>query len=135
LVFCVSKSSAAERERLKSLERKERVCGECPTHAHPNGKSGFMNFSPILNCFYLFYTTYYRMLNCMKVTTNIPDQIVEEISAFSGTKTITKTLHIALKEWIELKRMKELNSEVKKRPLKFHDHFSASAVRDLNRKR
>jgi hypothetical protein len=32
LVFCVSKSSAAERERLKSLERKERVCGECPTH-------------------------------------------------------------------------------------------------------
>jgi hypothetical protein len=31
LVFCVSKSSAAERERLKSLERKERVCGECPT--------------------------------------------------------------------------------------------------------
>jgi hypothetical protein len=31
LVFCVRKSSAADRERLKSLERKERVCGEYPT--------------------------------------------------------------------------------------------------------
>jgi hypothetical protein len=71
----------------------------------------------------------------MKVTTTISDQIVEEIKAFSGAKTITKALHIALKEWIELKRVKELNSEVKKRPLKFHDHFSARAVRDLNRKR
>jgi hypothetical protein len=31
LVFCVSKSSAAERERVEPLERKEHVCRECPT--------------------------------------------------------------------------------------------------------
>jgi hypothetical protein len=31
LVFCVSKSSAAERERRSTLERRESVCGECPT--------------------------------------------------------------------------------------------------------
>ena len=71
----------------------------------------------------------------MKVTAIIPDHIVKEIRAYSGAKTITKALHIALKEWIELKRVKELNSEVQKTPLQFHDHFSASTVRDLNRKR
>jgi hypothetical protein len=31
LVFCICKSYEAERERVKSLERNERVCGECPT--------------------------------------------------------------------------------------------------------
>jgi len=31
LVFCVSKSSEVERERVKSLERNERVCGKSPT--------------------------------------------------------------------------------------------------------
>jgi len=29
--FCESKSSEGSRERVESLERKERVCGECPT--------------------------------------------------------------------------------------------------------
>jgi len=42
LVFCISKSSEAERERMKPLERNERVCGEYPdTDADPNGKLGF----------------------------------------------------------------------------------------------
>jgi hypothetical protein len=30
LVFCKSKSSEVERERVKPLERNERVCGESP---------------------------------------------------------------------------------------------------------
>jgi hypothetical protein len=75
------------------------------------------------------------MFNRMKVIFTIPDQIFEEIRAYSGATTITKALHIALKEWIELKRVKEFNKETQKKPLKFHDHFSASAVRDLNRKK
>jgi hypothetical protein len=41
LVFCVSKSSEAERERVEPLECNERVCGEKPdTDAHLYGKSG-----------------------------------------------------------------------------------------------
>jgi hypothetical protein len=31
LVFCISKSSEGSRECMESLERNERVCGECPT--------------------------------------------------------------------------------------------------------
>jgi hypothetical protein len=42
LVFCVGKSSEAERERMEPLERNERVCGEeLDTGTHPNVKSGF----------------------------------------------------------------------------------------------
>jgi hypothetical protein len=43
----------------------------------------------------------------MKVRAIIPDHIVEEIRAYGGAKTITKALHIALKEWIELERGEE----------------------------
>ena len=71
----------------------------------------------------------------MKVTVIMSDQIVDEIKEYSGAKTITKALHIALKEWIEFKRVKKLNSEVRKNRLQFHNHFSASTVRDLNRKK
>ena len=43
LVFCVCKSSEAERERLKPPERNERVCVGLPdTNADLNGKSGFI---------------------------------------------------------------------------------------------
>jgi hypothetical protein len=39
-VFCVSKSSEAERERMEPQERNERVCGEEPdTDAHLSEKS------------------------------------------------------------------------------------------------
>ena len=41
LVFCISKSSEAERERLKPLERNECVCeGWFDTHDDSNDKSG-----------------------------------------------------------------------------------------------
>ena len=44
-VFCVSKSFEAERGRVESPERNERVCGENPdTNAQPNGKSCLSTF-------------------------------------------------------------------------------------------
>jgi hypothetical protein len=44
LVFCISKSSEAERERMKPPERNESVCGDIPTQmliltANPGRKS------------------------------------------------------------------------------------------------
>ena len=44
-VFCVSKSSETERERMEPPERNERVCeGHPDTSTHPDGKSG-INFT------------------------------------------------------------------------------------------
>jgi hypothetical protein len=71
----------------------------------------------------------------MKVTAIIPDQLVEDVKKASGGKNITDSLIVALREWIEMKRIKELNAKVAKRPLSFHEGHSAGSVRGLNRKR
>ena len=42
LVFCVSKSSEAERERFEPLERMSVLGGEPDTDAHSNGKAGLI---------------------------------------------------------------------------------------------
>ena len=77
----------------------------------------------------------YRIMYRMKVTAIIPDQLVEEVRKASGGKNITDSLIVALREWTEMKRIKELNARVAKRPLSFHEGYSAGSVRELNRKR
>jgi len=45
-VFCVSKSSEAERERMKPPERNERVCeGLSDTNSDSNDKSGLKRYT------------------------------------------------------------------------------------------
>ncbi len=78
---------------------------------------------------------HYRIMYRMKVTAIIPDQLVEEVRKASGGKNITDSLIVALREWTEMKRIKELNARVAKRPLSFHEGYSAGSVRELNRKR
>jgi hypothetical protein len=70
----------------------------------------------------------------MKVTAMIPDEIVLEIKQYTGAKNITESLIVALKEWLALKKVKELNAAVKKQPLSFSLEFSALKVRDNNRR-
>lgn len=47
-------------------------------------------------------------------------------------KNISESLIVALKEWASLRKIKELNKQVKKKPLKFIDDFSADTVRSIN---
>jgi hypothetical protein len=49
MVFYASKSSEAERERMESQERNERVCGEWPTQMLIN----FMSSSTLLRIYAL----------------------------------------------------------------------------------
>jgi hypothetical protein len=49
-------------------------------------------------------------------------------------KNITESITIALKEWLAIKRIKELNNLVKETPLEFNKDFSAENIRQLNRK-
>lgn len=69
----------------------------------------------------------------MKVTALIPDTIVHEVKHYAGGSNLTESLITALNEWISLKKLIELNSEIEKNPLTFHDNVSASALRQLNR--
>lgn len=70
----------------------------------------------------------------MKVTALIPDEIVHGIKQYTGAKNITESLIVVLNEWLALKKIKELNSVVKKQPLKFSPEFSSSKAREINRK-
>ena len=69
----------------------------------------------------------------MKVTAMIPDQLVKDVKHFSKGKNITQSLIIALNEWLSLKRVKELNTEIFKKPLLFKKGFDPQKLRQQNR--
>ncbi len=71
----------------------------------------------------------------MKVTALIPDELVNDVKHFAGGKNLTESLVTALEEWLSLKKVNALNDEISKKPLKFSKDFSASTVREANRKR
>ena len=70
----------------------------------------------------------------MKVTAIIPKDLIEEVKKYSKGKNITDSLKIALREWLEIKRITELNESIAKKPLKFADGISAEKIRSINRK-
>ena len=76
----------------------------------------------------------HRILNSMKVTALIPDEIVNEIKDLTHGKNITESLVIALTEWIRMQKLKNLKAKIKSTPLSFQTGFSADSVRALNRK-
>ena len=69
----------------------------------------------------------------MKVTAILPDDLINKIKHYSKGKNITESLIIALKDWIALQRIKELNKKIKKEPLKFKRDFSAAKIRSINK--
>lgn len=71
----------------------------------------------------------------MKVTALLPDEIINAVVRETGAKTITRSLVIALQEWLSLQKIKRLSRMRKKKPLQFVDGFNAAKVRELNRTR
>jgi hypothetical protein len=69
----------------------------------------------------------------MKVTALIPDNIVHDVKHYADGRNLTESLITALNEWISLKKLMDLNSEIEKKPLSFHDDFSAMKTRQTNR--
>jgi hypothetical protein len=71
----------------------------------------------------------------MKVTAILPDSLVEEVQHITQGKNITESLISALKEWLDLRHIKELNERIQEKPLEFKEGFSSDSLRELNRKR
>ncbi len=78
---------------------------------------------------------YYRIMYRMKVTANIADSIIEEVKEYTNKTTITEAITIALKQWLDLCHIKELNAEIMDKPLEFQSGYSASSIRETNRDR
>ena len=71
----------------------------------------------------------------MKVTAILPDDLVSQVRRHSGSKNLTEALQIALREWLALRRIKQLNRDVAKRPLQFRAGYGARSVRESSRRR
>jgi hypothetical protein len=69
----------------------------------------------------------------MKVTALIPDDLIIEVKHYAGGKNLTESLISALKEWVSQQKIKELNKQLKKKPLQFMNDFSADTIRSINR--
>lgn len=66
----------------------------------------------------------------MKVTAIIPDDIINDVQEYTEGKNITDSLVKALSDWLYIKRIQKLNSEVRKKPFQFADGFNAEALRN-----
>jgi hypothetical protein len=68
----------------------------------------------------------------MKVTALIPDEILKDVQEYTKGKNITDSLIKALSDWLYIKRIQKLNSDIKKEPLQFVKGFNAITVRNLS---
>ena len=71
----------------------------------------------------------------MKVTATIPDDLINEIKHYTQGKNVTECLVVALKEWLSLKKIIELNKLIEKKPLKFNKSITSESIREINRKK
>jgi hypothetical protein len=68
----------------------------------------------------------------MKVTAIIPDEIVTDVQEYTKGKNVTESIIKALSDWLYIKRIQRLNSELKKEPLQFTDGFNTETLREQN---
>ncbi len=71
----------------------------------------------------------------MKVTALIDNELIENIKEITKGQTITESLVIALKEWVSIKRLRELSADLKKRPIKFKGKDVTNQIRELSRRK
>ena len=69
----------------------------------------------------------------MKVTTLLPDEMINEVRKFSGGKNITESLQIALNDYLQRQKLRKAMKKLKQSPLEFSKGFSADAIRKINR--
>jgi hypothetical protein len=67
----------------------------------------------------------------MKVTAIIEDTLVNNVKKFTHSSTVTEAITIALKDWIDMYTIKELNRKISKDPIIIEN---ANKIRQLNRK-
>lgn len=71
----------------------------------------------------------------MKVTALIPEDLIEEVKRTTGGKNITESLIIALRAYLDSKKIDYLIDQLEKEPLQFNEDFEAYGIRKINRNR
>ena len=66
----------------------------------------------------------------MKVTAIIADDLVNSVKAYTRSSTITGAITIALKDWLDIYNIKQLNKEIYQNPIAIKD---GQKIRETNR--
>ena len=66
----------------------------------------------------------------MKVTAIIPDDLVNSVKEYTNSTTITEAITIALKDWIDIYNIKELNKKISQNPIRINN---GQKIRETNR--
>jgi hypothetical protein len=67
----------------------------------------------------------------MKVTAIIEDTLVNNVKEFTHSSTVTEAITIALKDWIDIYCIKELNRQISQKPIHIN---TGEKIRQINRK-
>ena len=66
----------------------------------------------------------------MKVTAIIADDLVNNVKACTQSETITEAITVVMKDWLDLYNIKELNKEIRKKPIIIRN---GQKIREINR--
>ena len=66
----------------------------------------------------------------MKVTVNLPDELIKEALEYTKAETITEALKMALKGYISNQKFKKMSLSILQEPLEFK--YSAKELREKN---
>ena len=72
----------------------------------------------------------YRMIYRMKVTAIIADDLVRNVKAYTRSSTVTEAITIALKDWLDIYNIKELNKQISQKPIYINN---GQQIRETNR--
>ncbi|MDR1287608.1 MAG: hypothetical protein LBK08_08380 [Treponema sp.] len=68
----------------------------------------------------------------MKVTAIIADDLINDVKAYTQSSTVTEAITIALKDWIDIYNIKELNKKIAQKPLFLEN---GQKIREINRQK
>ena len=66
----------------------------------------------------------------MKVTAIIADDLVNNVKAYTRSSTVTEAITIALKDWVDIHNIKELNKKIAQSPINIDN---GRQIRKINR--
>jgi len=73
-----------------------------------------------------------QVINDMKITALIEDELIQEVIAASGAKNITEALKIALKDYLSRRKLAELAKDITTEPIEFY--YGEDQIRESNQR-
>ena len=66
----------------------------------------------------------------MKVTAIIADELINDVKAYTRSSTVTEAITIALKDWLDIYKIRELNRQIAQNPVCINN---GGQIREINR--